>query len=166
MGWQGATPEIRDERLTDMARRVAAYAEATCQGIRPTADQLRHACHVIALGRDRSSTRFTNADFDRVLTCFRLIANGDDISALIRWDHPEHDQAKRLAWVIGQYPEEAYVRSISADKFGTANWENLSVDQLRQLALTLRERAKAKQRRRMPEPAAAVAAVAADNEPF
>ena len=105
---------------------------------RGAADALRHACHVIALGRQKSSKTFTNAELDRVLLVFRLIVNGDDLAARIAWEQPEQGQAKRLTWSIKHTAPEALIVHVAKDKFGKGDWWNLGVTELRQLLMTLK----------------------------
>jgi hypothetical protein len=126
-------------------------------------DDFRHACHIVALGRPKSSKDFTNAECDRVVCLFKILTNPDDIDALIEWDHPEIAAVKRLKWSIEHAAPDAYVRKIAADKFGTRLWEDLEEGQLRHLAMTLRHRRGAWAHQRTP--AAAEAATSSDN-PF
>lgn len=48
----------------------------------PDAD--RHELHVQSLGRDKSSSAFTNDDLDKVLATFRAISRPDDLDGQIR----------------------------------------------------------------------------------
>jgi hypothetical protein len=120
----------------------AAAAERALQGHRGvTAEDLRHGCHVVALGQDKGSGDLTSGECDRVVCLFRLMADPDDLDAQIAWEHPEEGEKKRLKWVIGQAAPEAYISAISKDRFGTIFWEtDLSAGQLRQLLMTLKGR--------------------------
>ena len=112
-----------------------------------TAEDLRHGCHVAALGVDKSSTEFSNKELDRVVTLFKLLANAEDVDAMMDWLHPENAERKRLSWAVKQYPF-AYVDKICRGKFGgfyqSPFFEDLPIAALRQLAMTLRGRARAR----------------------
>jgi hypothetical protein len=61
------------------------------------ADNKRHELHKRALGRDKSSKDFTNADLDKVLAVFRAVHDGGNLEAqLAALDQPEN---RRLAMV-------------------------------------------------------------------
>lgn len=106
----------------------------------PTADDLRHGCTVVALGRHKSSKSFTQKELDRVTDLFALLTNPDDVGAMMRWNDPDIGSRKRLVWAIGHAAPAGYVTAIAADKFGTKVWEHLDNEQLRQLLMTLKER--------------------------
>ncbi len=128
------------------------------------ADDLRHAAHVVAIGRDKSSAQLTNAETDRVLALCRVIANPDDIQAILDWENRSGPDRRRLLWVIEHGPApEAYVQTVANGKFGTADLRKLSTPQLLMLATTLSARYRAKrQEEAVPQPAGDVD----DNEPF
>ncbi len=136
-GWKGKTPAIDETRLTDMGRRVVEVAQALQGDGSLNAELLRHACHALALGRLRSSKKLTNAELDRVLLVFRLVADGDDIAAVIAWDNPAEGETKRLTWSIRNTAPEPLILRLCRDKFGRADWENLAPTELRQLLMTL-----------------------------
>jgi hypothetical protein len=104
-----------------------------------SADDLRHACAAVALGRVTSSKRLSNADFDRALALFRLLAEPENLAHLEAWENRDAGERRRHAHVITQTPP-AYWQRISRDKFGPADLDRLSLEQLRQLSLTLRLR--------------------------
>lgn len=53
-------------------------------------DAKRHALHVKALGRDKSSKDFTNADLDKVIAAFKAVHDGGNLDAqLAQLDQPE-----------------------------------------------------------------------------
>jgi hypothetical protein len=55
------------------------------------AAEKRHKLHVKALGKDKSHTSLTNADFDKVLGVFRAIHDDANLDAQLRQiDQPEH----------------------------------------------------------------------------
>lgn len=147
-GWRMESGRLMvDEgRLGVEGRQVLALARqrAAMEHRAPGVDDLRHGCHVLALGRDKSSKVLTNRELDVVVALFRLLADGDDLAARLDWDHPETLEERRVEWVIRHAAPEAYVRAVCADRFGTREWSGLALGAKRQLAMTLVER----QRRR------------------
>lgn len=119
---------------------TAAEALARQSGRSVSADELRHGCHWIALGADKSAKVLTNAEADRVVALFNLLAASDDLDAMLAWEHPEAGAVKRLTWSIEHLAPAAYVAAVASDKFGTRAWRTLPEASLRQLALTLRNR--------------------------
>ena len=131
-----------------------------------TAEDLRHGCHLYAFGgKDCSHKDFTNAQFSRLLALWGdekkqrgLLIEPDCLTSRNHWDDPTVGEVERLKAYISKAPE-AYVRAISADRFGTRLWEWLEPGQLRALVMTLRAR-----RDSFNKPVEA--AVGEDNEPF
>jgi len=61
------------------------------------ADAKRHVLHAKALGRDKSSKDFTNADLDRVIAAFRAVTDGGDLNAqLAQLDQPENRRQRMI----------------------------------------------------------------------
>jgi hypothetical protein len=61
------------------------------------ADNKRHELHKRALGRDKSSKDFTNADLDKVLAVFRAVYDGGNLDAqLAQLDQPENRRLKMI----------------------------------------------------------------------
>lgn len=62
----------------------------TKQGLDPKqADAKRHALHVKALGKDKSSKAFTNDDLDKVIAVFKAVHDGGNLNAqLAQLDQP------------------------------------------------------------------------------
>jgi hypothetical protein len=120
-------------KVREMADHMAVRA-----GCAVTAETLRHACHVVALGREKSSKVLTNAELDRVLLVFKLVINGDDLASAIAWEQPDQGQVKRLTWSIRNTAPEALIVHVCKDKFGKGDWWNLGTTELRQLLMTLK----------------------------
>lgn len=111
-----------------------------------TADDLRHGVTVVAVGRHVSSKKFTNADFDKVLALLRLLAEPTNLDNLLAAQNGrEAGERKRQLFFIGQFAPE-YVSAIARDKFSHNDMDRLSLAELRQLALTLRNRPRARTR--------------------
>ncbi|MBN8246223.1 MAG: hypothetical protein J0L84_02125 [Verrucomicrobia bacterium] len=136
----GAVPN----EFADQVMGIAEFRARKRQAV-VNAEDLRHACHVLALGRDLSSYDLSNWQTDKVVALFELLVDKENISARMRWDSPDLDAARRLEWSIARvgFPE-AYIASISLGKFGTRAWKSLNAPQLRQLLVTLKNRAGAR----------------------
>jgi hypothetical protein len=109
-----------------------------------TADDLRHACHVAAVGHEKSHKDLTNAEFSRVLTTFKLLIEPDDLDAQMDWDNPNRDAHRSLVAGINKIAPHAAIDAICKNAFDNYNspfWEDLDLDQLRWLIRTLKDRA-------------------------
>lgn len=155
--------EIRDQ-VVAIGRQIAARLPDG----RLSADVLRHACHVAALGRNPSSREMTNKQLDLVVAFFRRLAeSGRELSGQIRLDarereltrqvsagaeygagdgpgapwrevHPDADR-KRVTWSLEHSGyPEAAIAAISQDKFGTKGWRGLPDRELYELLLTIK----------------------------
>ena len=148
-GWRGKAAEMRAARpacwaspelnpilagVWEFAERLAAQEHRAL-----AADDLRRACSMVATGRLVSSKRLSNAELDRVLALFRLLAEPDNLAAVRAWFDSDGGERRRHLYVIRQSPP-AYVSAIARDKFGTTDLDRLTLEQLRQLSLTLRNR--------------------------
>lgn len=142
---EGVSPSIWIISVED----TAAAAARRVHGL-VYADGLRHAAHVVALGRRVSSSDLSNKELDRVLVLFALLKDPEDIDALIRWAHPDQDARRRLLWAVQNvgWPA-AYIAHVARAKYGQSDPEQLNDAQLRQLLVTLKERTK----RRPAQPA-------------
>lgn len=124
--------------------RIADRLRGCC---RLDADHLRHACHVRALGRDKSSTMLSAHEVDRVVLLFRLLANPMELDAVNRWLNPDLDARERIEWRLSHFPlPEEYVAKVCVDRFGRRDWKGLKTEQLRALLLTLEERRRSRAR--------------------
>lgn len=106
------------------------------------ADAKRHELHRKALGRDKSSKAFTNADLDKVIAVFRAVWDGGNLDAqLAQIDQAENRRAgviRRIAVLmlhLGAHPgsESAYVRGMSKKLFGDDQYQQLDDVKLAQL---------------------------------
>jgi hypothetical protein len=105
----------------------------------------RHDLHAAVVGADKSHLAFTNDDFDQVLAAFRSYSRPADLAGQLR----QLNQPRiRLKYAINALaPSAAYWASIARDKFGTADLDALSMEQLTQLRNTLADRGRARRRR-------------------
>lgn len=133
--WQ--SPEL-DRLLSAIYQLALSIAEREQREV--CVDDLRPACAVAALGRQVSSKTFTNAEFDQVLALLRLLADPQNLKNLIAFQNCAADgERRRHVHQITRAPEP-YWKRIAADRFGHTDLDRLTLDQLRQLSLTLRNR--------------------------
>src|ERR1043166_2597450 len=74
-----------------------------------TADDLRHGCHVYAIGRDKPHLELhpTN-EVSRVFQLFRLLIEPNDLDAVMDWQDPDRDERRRLVVGIKRMAPFAY----------------------------------------------------------
>lgn len=106
------------------------------------ADAKRHAIHVAALGRDKSSWDLTNKEFDDVLAKFLALSEGDNLDAQLEIAEQAIRRAaatvNRIHVLQGHLKlkpglESSYVQGISRRIFGTDQYQDLSDAQLAEL---------------------------------
>lgn len=137
----------------------------------PSADDFRRAAHVIAIGRGCSSKDLTNRQLDRVLVLFALLADPDNVSAVIAWSQPDKPDERRLRWCVEHSGfEDAYIACVCRERFGTARWDSLDLHRLHQLVVTLQERRRSRIRKvaeqpMLPDPAI-IEARESEEDPF
>jgi hypothetical protein len=132
-----ANDAVKDAGLHHVAvwNFAGALADQNCRAV--VADDLRHACHVHALGRDVSHTDFTNDQFSRVLLLLGdekklpgLLIVPDHVRSQMFWDNPEMQKKESLIFSIKAAANDAYIQRITADVWGTIYWEDLDVKAL------------------------------------
>lgn len=154
-GWRKVKGRLvlEHSHQTEEMARVLIFGQQRAKMARRglTVDDLRHGAHLLALGQDKSSEDLTNAEVDRVVTLFHLLTEPDNLTSRLAWDAYTRGEdpgaVKRVEYFIRRCPE-AYVRAVSADKFGTRAWENLPIAAKKQLSMTLKNR-----RPKAPRPA-------------
>lgn len=153
-GWKTARGRLIGQRrpafggpvVDGLYQRIWNTAQALAENAvrAPLPDDFRHACHIIALGQDVSSLRLSNAQLDRVVALLRLLADPDDVEAMMLWSSPEDSDRRRIIWRIRRAAPLAYIDSICRDRFGPRytppNWEELPIACLRDLVRTLSSR--------------------------
>ena len=144
-----------------IARERAAKAHRA-----PIADDLRHACHIHACGRDVSHTRMTDPQFDRLLILWGnerellgLLVEPDDLNSVMAWINPGEAQRKSTVEYLRQLAPEAVISSIARNAGYGDDWESLTRDQLLALGRIIRDRSSrtATRKPRQPDP---------EHEPF
>ena len=103
----------------------------------PFADDLRHACHVMALGRDLSHDALTNDQFNRLLLLWGdekklpgLLINPEHVRSIMFWNDPDMQKKDSLVWAIKAAAPDEYIEKITSDIWGTKYWEDLETPQL------------------------------------
>lgn len=169
-GWLTKNPPPRVEffgnrDINDLYQRIwtIALERAAAAASTPTGDSFRHACHLVAFGKDKSSSQLTNRELDRILALFKLLADPDDLAATLAWNNADESARKRLLWYLRNECVESYVVEICRQKFGTDDWEALDYADLRQLHMTLKNRPRA-QRVALHGPAAQPAVINVNRE--
>lgn len=109
------------------------------------AEAKRHEIHTEALGKDKSSKEFTNADLDRVLDAFQVYLGLSDPRQSKRAVEQPRKRALHAIHALGH--TDAYIAAICQDRFGHTNLDALSESDLWKLKITLVERARAKARK-------------------
>lgn len=157
-GWhmQGGMVQFDGSRLTEEGRKVFQFARqrAISQKRPMKLDDVRHGVHWLALGRDKSSEHLTNANLDRVVALFKLLADPEDLGARMNQDAYDRGEdpgaIERLNWMIRNAAPAAYVAKVSLDMCGSRDWESLPIAQKHVLARALKQR-KVSFRRPMPQ---------------
>lgn len=116
----------------------------------PQANMERHAAHVRALGRDKSHSMFTNAEFDKVKAEFELLADPTNLQAAIESADATIGERRRLVAGIEARVDESYLRPILESEHqyaGHGPWRDLPIGLLRNLHKTVVERARGRDER-------------------
>ncbi len=126
------------EILQIAARRATANHRAT------TPDDLRHACHILAAGRDCSHTALKQGEIDKLIAIFKLLIDPTNIDAAIQQEHPALGEQRRIVHKIRQFAPEAYIDAICRAQFSADYvapfWEDLPISCLRNLSITISQR--------------------------
>ena len=157
-------------------------AHYIARGIDPKqADHKRHELHVQALGCDKSSKSFTNADLDKVLAKFRAVYDGGNLDAqLAAIDMPEKRRTamERRIFSAGakfisgddhhqrEWRTIAYTQGICRKLGFPADWPMRDERQLAQVMGIIERRAQQGARKAAEEAKAAVANYDEDENPF
>lgn len=156
------------EETTRLYNQVWDAAELLAQNAHRavTANDLRHACHLVALvappvgpagsndqcsmlnlqspqiGKLLSSKDLTTAQTTRVVRLFEILADPNDIDAMLAWLDPSIDKRKSLVRWINSMAPEAYICQLAKmfPAFQYPFWEDLPPDNLLSLARLIRKR--------------------------
>ncbi len=156
----------RDVSPHHIAVFAAAERLALQEACAVTAGHLRHGCHIIAIGRDKSHEDLTNKEFDALLNYWGderrvvgLLIEPLDLGSDIHHDHPELKIRERQMHFIRNDCLPGYVISECARLCGTKDWTTLNDADLEKLHDFLRTRphalktsVAASSSRRQPDP--------------
>lgn len=117
-----------------------------------TLDNLRHACHMVALGQDKGHMALNNKEWDRVFNLFQLLIDELNIDARINFEHPQNAERGRLIWSLQNHFKAPYVATVCRNKFGTEDYHSLEIDPLRDLHRTISSRPNARLKNQENEP--------------
>ena len=110
-------------------------AEAGHRGI--VVRDLRYACHIVALRTPKDSEKLTNAEVNRVVDLFNLLADPDSLEFRSRWDNPQIAKRQSLVETIKKMVPYAYATHIAKDlaqRHGEYDWEReMSLEMLENL---------------------------------
>jgi hypothetical protein len=131
------------EPAREQVLKVLNYADklAWHQNRSVTAEDLRHACNIAAAAK-QSSDKLDNKETNRVVVLFQLLADPDDLNAVMDWEHPENVERKSFVAFLKKRAKETTIVAISKRAFKTIFWEDLELGKLRWLAKTLKGREK------------------------
>jgi hypothetical protein len=111
-----------------------AQAAARPEQRSATADDLRHACNLVASGgRTASSSKFSQQHLNQFDRLASVLINPWDVSATIAWMNPEEDDRQRTLTYLRKLANEGRLRAIALNAWGVSDWETL--DQARLDAL-------------------------------
>ena len=106
----------------------------------PRTDDFRHACHIVAIGVNKSSLDFTNDEVERVVALFRVLTDPLNLQWLADWTDPLQAKKRNLIAAAKLKAPEAYLTAVMKGKFHTSLIEDLTIKQLQSLCFTLNER--------------------------
>lgn len=128
-----------DAELLGMVRAAAlSLAQREHRGERP--NDFRHACTIVAVGKNKSSLELTNDECQRIVDLFRVLTEPDNLTYVAHWEDPELAKKENLIAAAQRKAPGAYIERIMVDKFHTRDIESLTVKQLKSLCFTLNER--------------------------
>jgi hypothetical protein len=121
--------------VIETARRLAAEEHRAV-----TVDDLRHATHLVACDRDIGHMKMSNRELNRWKWLARLLADPDDLEAMVHWQNPGMDERAGMEARVASVPG-AMVAAICRNAFGTGEWRGLSDQDLKALVVILSNRA-------------------------
>jgi len=123
---------ILDASEHHCAVHAAALQLAAAEAKGLNAGHLRHGCHVVAIGRDKSHTKFSNKEFDALLNYWGderaitgLLILPEDLAAAVHEAAPELKQRERLLIVLRRDFLEGYIVALCERIHGRKDWEQL-----------------------------------------
>lgn len=129
----------------DLRLQVIAIArkQAAQQHRGVTADDLRHACNLIASsGHTDSSDRLKQSEINRCLVLWRLLADPDNLDTIADWDDPEDAERRSFVRFLERQNPRVHdaLRAICVNRWDTSLWPMRSLDDLQWLWSKVRDR--------------------------
>ncbi len=146
---RGTVVAVPQPANVELAAKVADLGEAIAkrEARALKADDLRHAAEMLALHKSVSSSQMTEAEIDKCLATFRLLANEVHVASVIVQQRTLPDRT-RMEWAALNHPfGRPYVEAVCNGKFGTRNIRGLSDRQLSHLLMTLKSREQSRRRK-------------------
>ena len=120
-------------------------AEPECRAVIP--DDLRHACHVHACGRDLKHRSMSDQQFDRLLLLWGderelpgLLIEPDHIASVMLWENPAEARRQNTIAQMRRLAPDDVIAAVALDaKYGD-DWEGLNQSELNGLATIIRQR--------------------------
>lgn len=96
-----------------------------------TADDLRHACNLVAsLGRAESSWKLTSHQCQRVVNLFKLLRDPEDLNAIIAWENADLARHRAILATLERKGIDSTLKAISSNAYGHDRWRTLNLQQL------------------------------------
>jgi hypothetical protein len=111
-----------------------------------TLRDLRHACTILCLGRDKDTDKLNNSEQDHIVALFHLLAQPMSIAARTKYDAYQRGENPgkkvRRQYFIKSRAPEAVLRHLTHDLTGgrTKDWESLEDSKQAELARLLKQR--------------------------
>lgn len=150
--WKMIQGRLHPEAILDASEHhcsvvAAARQLAAEQAVGLTPDHLRHACHIVALGRDKSHAKFTNKEFDAVLNYWGderairgFLIEPTDLASEIHRSNPALKTRERQLIFLNEECVGAYVAKECDRMFGTKDWHSLNEVDLERVYNHMRDR--------------------------
>lgn len=113
------------------------------------ADDLRHACNLVA-GGNASANKLNNGQLSKVVNLFRLLRDPDDLTAVMHWLNPDEADRVSLADHIATLCPEARLRAIAVNAWNTSEWRDQDASRLRWLLREVRHTNRQPEHERTP----------------
>jgi len=131
-------PELAYGLYLRVTQAAFIRAEQLHRGV--TAEDLRHACHIVCFGRDKSSEDLSNHEVNRVVVLFRLLSEPEDLDAVMDWLNPDQADKRALVQFLKKLAPEGTLCAISRNAYHTIYWEDLDVQQIRWILKQVKNR--------------------------
>lgn len=126
---------VEYQKVWNAAEQFSATAH---RAVQPS--DLRHGCYVAALRRDKKTDDLFHKEVTRVVNLFKVLADPDDLDAVLDYFHPVNQERKELVWWLENKATAGWPADLAEDIYGTRDWPSLETWQLRALRGTIRDR--------------------------